>query len=199
MENIFDAYMNVTMNLKQRLGAEKTSQVILVTSALRGEGRSTCVKNLGIALANLNFKVAISDCDFRNPAQGKLFEKSSAEGIANCLEQDGNILDFVQNTKTENLSIVSCGASGKSPAEILSNKKMSGIFNALKEKFDLILVDTPPLLKFPDTLILNDYADGIILVVEANRTELKVIREVQTRLEQVNGKIFGVILNKVTE
>lgn len=76
---------------------------------------------------------------------------------------------------------------------------MSGIFNALKEKFDLILVDTPPLLKFPDTLILNDYADGIILVVEANRTELKVIREVQTRLEQVNGKIFGVILNKVTE
>ena len=199
MENIFDAYMNVTMNLKQYLGSEKKSQIILVASALNGEGRSTCVKNLGIALANLNFKVAIADCDFRKPAQGKLFEKSSADGIANCMEQDGNISDFVQNTKTENLSYVAGGSSGKSPAEILSNKKMSGIFNALKEKFDLILVDTPPLLKFPDTLILNDYADGIILVVETNRTELKEVREVQTRLEQVNGNILGVILNKVAE
>ena len=199
MENIFDAYMNVTMNLKQRLGAEKKSQTILVASALNGEGRSTCVKNLGIALANLNFKVVIADCDFRKPAQGKFFEKSSAEGIANCIEQDGNISDFVQNTQTENLSFVSGGASGKSPAEILSNKKMSGIFNALKEKFDLILIDTPPLLNFPDTLILNDYADGIILVVEANSTELKAIREVKTRLEQVNGNILGVILNKVAD
>lgn len=199
MENFFDAYMNVTMNLKQRLGAEKKSQTILVASAINGEGRSTCVKNLGIALANLNFKVVIADCDFRNPAQGKFFEKSSAEGIANCIEQDGNISDFVQNTLTENLSFVAGGASGKSPAETLSNKKMSGIFNALKEKFDLILIDTPPLLNFPDTLILNDYADGIILVVEANKTELKAIREVKTRLEQVNGNILGVILNKVAD
>ena len=103
--------------------------------------------------------------------------------------------EFIRATEFENLFAINGVASGN-PAQILSNKIVAENFSMLKENFDLVLIDTPPLLKYPDALILNGYADELALVVEANKTDLKTVREMILQLEQVNATIVGVILNK---
>ena len=181
-----DAFITVATNLKHLL--KDDSKIISIVSAANGEGRSTIAKNLGIALANENFKVVVVEGDSRNPTKIFGASNSIAEKISDAAE-------FIRETEFENLFAINGVASGN-PAQILSNKIVAENFSMLKENFDLILIDTPPLLKYPDALILNEYADGLALVVEANKTDLKTVREMILQLEQVNANIIGVILNK---
>ncbi len=190
--NLTDFYMKIAMNFKHLLKSEP--QIITVVSAVAKEGRSSIVKNLGSTLASENFKVVIVNGDLRNPAQ--LFDVPSAPGIT---EKFSDLAEVVQKTKTENLFVIPSNSTAKNPARLLSDKVVAENLLMLKENFDLILIDTPPMLNFPDALILNDCADGLILVVEANKTKLKSVREVKLQLEQVNGNIIGIILNKVRE
>lgn len=190
--NLTDSYMKIATNFKHLLKSEP--QIISVVSAAAKEGRSSIVKNFGNALASENFRVLIVDGDLRNPAQ--LFNVPNTTGIT---EKFSDCAEIVQETKIENLFVIPSGSATENPAKLLSNKVVAENLLRLKENFDLILIDTPPMLTFPDALILNDCIDGLILVVEANKTEIKSVREVKLQLEQVNGNIIGVILNKVRE
>ena len=190
--NLTDSYMKVATNLKHLL--KSPPQIISVVSAAAEEGRSSIVKNLGGALASENFKVLIVDGDLRTPAQ--LFDVPNATGIT---EEISDCAEIVQKTNTENLFVIPSGDAAKNPARLLSDKVVAENLLRLRENFDLILIDTPPMLTFPDALILSDCTDGSIIVVEANKTEIKSVRELKLQLEQVNGSIIGVILNKVRE
>lgn len=185
-----DAFITVATNLKHLLKSEP--KIISIVSASAKEGKSSVAKNLGIALANENFKVVIVEGDLRKPT--KLFDAPATLGIA---ERVSDATELAKKTGFENLFVVS-GLPFENPAQILSNNIVAENFAKLKANFDLVLVDTPAFLTFPDALVLNDYADGLIVVVELNKTELKSVRELKLQLEQVNGNILGVVLNKVS-
>lgn len=190
----------------QFMHADSEKKVMQITSTVPGEGKSYVSANLAIAFAQINKKVLIVDIDMRKGRQYELFNLNPRPGLSNflsgvvdadfTLEKD-NIENYVQPTDIENLFVITSGSVPPNPSELLVSNKMGKVIDALIDKFDIIIFDAPPCLIVADALIMSRLVDFNLIVSAQNITRMEDLNKAKAAIENVKGKVAGIILNKV--
>ena len=193
---VSEAYRTIRTNIKFSNIAGKELKTIMVTSATPNDGKSTTISNLAVVMAQAGHSVVVCDCDFRNPTQHKIFNLPN-KGLSNCVATGSNVMDIIQRTNIPNLYVLTSGPVAPNPSELLSSQNMVDIFNELKQHFDYVLVDTPPIMPVTDAAVVSGKVDGTIMVIASGTVSPSIAVEAKTRLEQAGAHLLGVVLNKV--
>lgn len=192
-----EAYKSLRTNL-EFLSAANNCKTILITSSVPGEGKTNVAINLAITLADSGKRVALVDCDMRKANVSRyLHIPRDHMGITNVITGQDRIqlTNALVNFKDLGIVALPVGTLPPNPAELLATKAMENIFNALKQVYDYIIVDTPPVSVVTDAAILCKYVDGAILVVRPGITTIEGAQLSKKNLEAVNARILGVVMN----
>lgn len=176
---------------------EKDIKTIVITSPGPDEGKSTISANLGITMAQAGSKVLILECDLRNPTVHKIFVLSNIAGVTNILVESMPYSNYVNDIGVPNLGVITCGPKPPNPAEILGSSRMKNLLQELRNDYDYVLIDTPPVLAVTDAAILSAICDGTVLVLGSGEAVIDGAVKAKEILESVKANIIGVVLNKV--
>ena len=190
-----EAYRSLKTNI-QYSSFDKKYKTIAVTSANPGEGKSTTAGNLALTLAEGDAKVLLVDCDMRKPAMHKSFRVTNTYGISDVLLQKQKVMD-VAHQYNKNLSIITAGKIPPNPIEMLSSKAMTLFLEEMKNHFDYVVLDTPPLNAVADAQILSTKVDGTLLVIRSGKTKKDDVNNAISLLKKVNANIIGTVLHAV--
>jgi len=175
-----------------------TLKTIMITSSIQGEGKSFTASNLAVSFAALGVKTLIVDCDMRRGVQHKQFGVTNTNGLSDLLIDP--ILDYVKYIKQTNvdyLDVITAGTVPPNPSELLSSKSFEKFLSDMKEKYDIIILDVPPVTVVPDASIVATKVDKTVLVARVKVTPREELEKTKKMLENVNAKIAGVVLNGV--
>ncbi len=170
-------------------------KTLLVTSTMEAEGKSTVAANLGVAFAQQGVRVLLVDSDMRRANLHHMFGVKRSPGLSALLEGEADISDVVQATQLPNLFLIAAGATPTNPAELIGGASLKEILGRLSAEFDLVLLDSPPLLAVADASILGAMTDGVLLVVRAGRPGRDEICAARDLLENVGAHVVGAVLN----
>ena len=170
-------------------------KTILVTSSQPGDGKTTTAVNTAVSLGQLGKSVLIIDCDLRTPRVHELFNADQSPGLSTYLSGELALEDVIQELEAPNVSLLAAGPVPSNPAELLSSNRMGDLLQTLAQRFDHILIDSPPLINFADPLILSAKVDGVILVIYGGKTTLHEALRARDDLLTVGANAFGVVLN----
>lgn len=188
-----EAYRTLRTNI-QYSSFDEEVRVIVVTSSDPGEGKSTISGNIAMTFEQDSKRTLIIDCDLRKPSLHKKFKISNSAGLSEILIGKEKI-DSVVYKFNDYLHVITSGKLPPNPSEMLGSKTMERLLNELKERYDVIILDTAPLQVVTDAQILSRRADGVILVVKANTTNREDVLQAKNSVEKVGGKILGTVLN----
>lgn len=193
---IAEAYRSIRTNI-QFSKVDNPPKVFVVSSSVPKEGKSTSVANLAVTISQSGCSVLVIDADLRRPVVHRNFGLLREIGLSDYLLHDKPVDEIIKKTDIQNLSIITCGEIPHNPSELLGSKKMEKFIQEVREKFDYVVFDTPPLITVTDATVLSLKVDGLILVVcsgQVGRTEvsrsISIIKSVETNL-------IGVILNNL--
>ncbi|MBJ6361981.1 CpsD/CapB family tyrosine-protein kinase [Paenibacillus sp. MAHUQ-46] len=172
-------------------------QIIMVTSAGPGEGKSTTISNLAVTYAQTERRVVLIDADMRRPTAHHTFQMSNRHGLSSILAQQATYHEIIQDTDIPNLQVLTSGPIPPNPAEMMASRRMSVLLNELRQNYDIILIDTPPLLAVTDPQIIASKSDGVIIVVDYGSVKKDAAMKAKANLENVNARILGVVMNNV--
>ncbi|HZF41163.1 MAG TPA: polysaccharide biosynthesis tyrosine autokinase [Blastocatellia bacterium] len=172
-------------------------KTILITSSQPGEGKTTTAVNTAISLSQLGASVLLIDADLRRPAVHTAFKITRDRGISNYLSGHAPLDDLIVKLPIPNLYVLPCGPIPPNPAELISSNRMKELLRELGQRFDHILIDSPPMVSVTDPVILSTMVDGSILVVQAGRSTRELARRARRELARVGARVFGVVLNNV--
>ena len=174
---------------------DKELQTLLYTSSSPGEGKSTVAANTAVVFAQEGKRVLLVDADMRKPTVHYTFRLTNTLGLSNLLTRQASVAEVVKQTDIENLHIITCGPIPPNPAELLGSKTMIAVLEEMKEIFDVIIFDAPPVLSVTDAQILSNKCEGTILVVSSGETEKEGLLKVKETLTSSKANIIGVVLN----
>ncbi|MBE6055125.1 MAG: CpsD/CapB family tyrosine-protein kinase [Clostridium sartagoforme] len=180
----------------QYASLDKKYTIIAVTSSMPAEGKTFVASNLAVTLAQGNKKVILIDCDFRNPNIHRRFNFSNITGVSEVLLDKEN-MGVATREYNDNLTVITSGHMPPNPSETLASERMSEFLQELREEYDYIILDTPPLLLVSDAQLVSIKADGTILVARAEKSKKNEIKEAYKMLRNINVNIIGTILNGV--
>ena len=193
---VAEAYRTLRTNI-QFSSFDKKIQTIIITSSGPSEGKSTTSSNLAVVMAQSGNKTILIDCDQRKPKLHKVFLTSNQNGLSDLIVGNSVLEEAVQKTEIENLDILTSGTRSPNPSELLASEKMKNFIENLRETYDCIIIDTPPIIAVTDAQIVSRYADGCLLVVASAQAEREAVVKAKELLEKVDAKIIGVVLNKL--
>jgi len=191
-----ESYRNIRTSILLSF-SEKPPKRIAITSPNPVEGKTTTVINTAIALSQTGAQVLIVDTDMRKPRIHHIFNGENGAGLSNFLSGHANLESIVKKTEVPNLYYIASGPVPPNPSELLGSNLFKSMMDSLGKKFDHIVLDSPPVLGFADSLILSSTVDGVILVVLGGKTPKETLQRAQEVLHQVNAKILGVVINRV--
>jgi len=191
---ISEAYRLLRTNI-QFSAIDRCIRVLMVASSKSGEGKTTTVTNLAVTYAQEGKKVLLIDGDLRKPSLHQLFQQSNRVGLTSLLCGQHELAEVIRDTNVDNLSLITSGPIPPNPSEILGSQRMLALLEELKDRFDIILFDTPPVLAVTDSAIISSYCDGVILVVHAGKVKKSLVAKTKSNLEHVQAKLLGVVLN----
>ena len=195
---ISEVFKTLRTNLQFMSNKKDGTISLLVTSTMPGEGKSWVSSNLGTAFAQTNKKVILIDSDMRKGRLHSIFETKIFPGLSNYLaDESSKIEDYIIPTEIENLSIIPAGNVPPNPSELLSSEKMLKGLEDLQKMFDVIIFDSTPCMLVTDAVIISRIVDATIIVSSHKSTKIENLKQVQKNIENVGGKIAGVIINKV--
>ena len=169
---------------------------ILVTSAGPGEGKSTTAANLALVLAQGDRPVLLVEADLRRPNVHTLFRQPSSPGLSSYLVGDALLEAVLLKSAVPNLSLVASGPIPPNPAELLASRRMHAFLATVAERFDVVILDSPPVLATSDACALAPHVDGVLLVVDSGRTPQVSLTRAKERIEAVRGRVLGAVLNR---
>lgn len=191
---ISEQYRNVRTNI-QFSAVDTDVRSFIVTSSNPAEGKTTTTGNLAVVFAQQGKKVLLIDADLRKPAMHTMFRTENTLGLTSILSNQNTLKSCVRETEIENLDFLPAGAVPPNPAELLGSSKMEELLNKACESYDLVILDTPPVLAVTDAQVLANKCDGIVLVVRSAHTEKEEAIKAKGLLENSKGKLLGVVLN----
>lgn len=190
-----EAYRSLRTNI-QYSSIDEKYKVIVVTSSEPSEGKSTTAGNLALVLGQGGHNVLLIDCDMRKPSIHKKFKISNMAGLSDLLVNKYK-MDEVIFQYNDNLTIVTSGNIPPNPSEMLGSKSMEKYLDEMRQVYDYVVIDTPPLQAVTDAQILSTKADGTLLVVKAEETKRDSVLNSINLIKKVNGTIIGTVLNGV--
>lgn len=193
---IAEAYRSLRTNIDFSSVDERT-QVIMVTSAGPEEGKSTVISNLAVTYAQDERKVLLIDADMRKPTGHRTFQLSNRTGLSSMLSRQSDLEEVIQETEVPNLYVMTAGPIPPNPAEMLNSNRMVNMMQLLREQFDMILIDTPPVLAVTDAQLLASNSDGVLMIINSGKVKKDIAMKAKENLLRVNARMLGVILNNV--
>lgn len=176
---------------------DKPVKTIVITSSLPEEGKTTITSNLALTFANNGSNVLLLDADLRRPKIHKLFGLPNNEGLSNLIVKKIDYTEYLQKCFIENLSIITAGPLPPNPAEMINSNSFRALLETLKNEFDILLIDSPPIIPVTDAAILSSLSDATIVVACAQKVETKMLKVSLELLKNVSANILGIVLNKV--
>ncbi len=189
-----EQYRTIRTNINFSMPGPDT-QTILFTSASKEEGKSTTSCNMAIVFAEAGKRVLLIDADMRRPTLHHTFQLSNKVGLSNLLLNKGRLQDSVKTSGVAGLDLLLCGQIPPNPAELLSSPTLDTLIDEMKEKYDLVIFDSPPLLSVTDSKILANKCDATVLVVNTGRSEKESITKARDALVTAKAFIMGVVMN----
>lgn len=193
-----EQYKVIRTNI-QSLKIKDGSKVFVITSSVNGEGKTVTSVNLSLTMAHdLNKKsILLIDADMRKGRVSKYLGLNQSPGLSEVLKGEAELADTFVSPNIENLTIMPSGKVPRNPAELLSSRNMTSILATVKAKFDYVFIDSPPVMPLTDPCVLGAAADGVILVIQAGKTQRDMIKTVEHRLYQAHAKLLGYIMTNV--
>ena len=189
-----ESFRTLRTNL-QFANVDHPPRVIVVTSPLPSEGKSTTACNVALTLALGGARVVLVDGDLRKPAVGKYLGISSAAGLTSVLANQHELRDVVVNYGRNTLAVLPSGPTPPNPSELLGSQQMADLLGTLANHYDIVVIDAPPLLPVTDAAVLAAIADGAVLVLRHGRTRREEAQRAIQALNAVNAKLLGTVLN----
>ena len=182
---------------------ENEMKVILNTSPEAGDGKSFISANLAVAYAQEGKKVLMIDCDLRRGRQHEIFEvmNLTSGGYSNLIlnYKDGIKLNkYIVETSNKNIDLLPTGPTPPNPVELLASENNKKFLEKIRNEYDIIILDCPPVVGLSDTMIMTKYSDANLLVVSNNKTKIETLDRAKKVFDQVNAKITGVVINKAS-
>jgi len=177
--------------------AESPPKSIVFTSALPKEGKTATVANMAVAFSQLDEKVLVVDADLRKPRLHRVFKVKNIGGLSGYLTGKVSIEDAVQKTNVENIWLIPSGPIPPNPAELLISDKMKGMIEELKRGYDVVMLDTPPMLAVVDGIIISSLGDSTVFIIQAGKTTRKPFLQAVENLKRAKAKVIGVLFNEV--
>jgi capsular exopolysaccharide synthesis family protein len=170
---------------------------MLLTSAGPREGKTTTALNLATVLAFSGARTLIIDADLRKPRAHVSFGLPNKKGLTNLIVGEDDPYEYCQRTSIERVDVLTSGPIPPNPSELLGRPRMREILRKLRDRYDQIIVDTPPIGAVTDAAVLATMVDGVILVVHAGKTRRQIVSRGIEQLRYINAPIIGVILNNL--
>ena len=175
------------------------AKTILVTSPTTGDGKSTLISNLGLAMAQAGQKTIIVDCDFRRPTQHNIFGLDRDCGLSNVITGNTLLDSAIQHGPIDNIDVLACGADAPNPSELLNSESFGKILNELSSRYDRVLIDSPPVMPVADSQILGAICDITIIVLRAEKSTRKLSKLACENLIGVGSHLLGAVINDVPQ
>ena len=179
----------------QYINKDEKSTAIMLTSTAPANGKTFVTANLAITLAQANKRVILVDSDIRKPRLHKVFELENTMGLSDYLRNSSDGL-YIRKTNIENLSIVTAGTMVNNPSELIGQEKFKKTIEALKEKYDYIIIDSSPILMVTDSILVSRVVDATILIAIYNKTRIDDLKSAVRRINYVGGNVAGVVVNR---
>jgi capsular exopolysaccharide synthesis family protein len=177
--------------------SDKPTKVILMTSGQPGEGKTTTAINTAISFAQTGAKTLLIDCDLRNPRLQKLVKAPSETGLTAYLTGFCPLESLAKASVIPNFHVIIGGLIPPNPAELLGSQRMRNLMKTLTTQYEIIILDSPPVLSFADALILSAVADGVILVVNSQKSPRSLVQKAARAIQQGSARLLGVVLNSL--
>jgi len=189
-----ESYRSIRTNL-QYINFDHSIKTLVVSSPSVNEGKTTVASNLAIVFAQAGYRVLLIDSDLRGAMLGALFDRLSSDGLSNTLIGLSETESVIQSTDIERLYLIASGPTPPNPADLLNSERMDKLLGFLKENFDLIIIDCPPILAVADTPIVASKADAVLLVSRFGKTKKSEMISAKDALVKVGARIAGFVIN----
>lgn len=187
--------MALRTELLMRRKSDDRAFMMAVLSPCAGEGRSQLAAELAIAFAKMNRPTLLVDADFRNPQQHNLFSADNSGGLSRAIESD-HIPDLLGVENLPQLLVMTAGEIPENPLELLSSDKFAMMIEYMRDNFEFVIIDTPPVAKYSDGLIIANLVKDVLALSRANHTPYKKMRIMLRRLSVTNSQILGGVINR---
>ncbi|SDQ12716.1 CpsD/CapB family tyrosine-protein kinase [Carnobacterium viridans] len=175
---------------------DKELKTLMVTSSKQGEGKSTIAANLAVVFASQGKKVLLVDADMRNPSLHKLFKVRNQQGLTSILTtKNRQLRSLLHETSQENLNLLTSGILPPNPSELLASQRMAQFIEAVKQEYDLIVFDMPPVNVVTDAQVMGNKADGTVFVIRKEVADLSEILKAKELLNLVQANVLGAVFN----
>ncbi|UYT84625.1 CpsD/CapB family tyrosine-protein kinase [Priestia megaterium] len=191
---VAEQYRTIRTNI-QFSGADQEIKSIVLTSTGPGEGKSTTASNLATVYAQQGLRVLLIDADLRKPTAHYTFRLENHVGLTNVLTKQSTLGQAIQGTEVPDLFLLTSGPIPPNPAELLASNNMTELLKEMKQEFDMVIFDTPPVLAVADAQILANQVEGSILVVSSGKTDKEAALKAKEQLLKANAKVLGAVLN----
>lgn len=188
-----EAYRTLRTNLLYAF-IDNPPKVIVLSSPGPGEGKSTTCANLGVVLAQADKQVLIIDCDLRKPAIHRIFGSRNLYGIVDVLVNERSLQDTWYEP-LQGLKVLSTGPIPPNPAEMVSSQRFAATIDQVRQDFDYVLIDAPPIGLVSDPIVLATQGDGVLLVLDAQNTRKGAVKQSVRSLEAVGANVVGTVMN----
>lgn len=192
---ISEQYRTIRTNIQYAM-VDRDLRTLVITSSGPSEGKSTTSANLAIVFANSGKRVLLVDADMRKPTVAKTFSLDNIRGLSTLLGSREIMLhQVIQTSGIDNLFLMTSGPKPPNPSELLDSRRMKELIQELKQQYDLVIFDMPPVVAVTDAQIVSSKADGTILVVRENVSKRDSLLKAKSLLELVDANILGVVYN----
>lgn len=197
---VLNESINSTRTMLLHTARTQSMQVVMVTSATQGEGKTSLASQLATSMATAGMRTLIVDCDLRNPSIQKLFELPLGPGVSEVLRQEVDVSDVVQATTVPNLWIIPAGqCSNATIAALAQGHPLETLFNRLRGQFDFVIVDSCPVLPVADALLIAQHVDGVVFSIMQDISQLPKVMTASEKLAQLNIPLVGAVVNGIKQ
>lgn len=200
-----EAYRVLRTAIQFAIAGDDAKRILLISSAVPQEGKSTTAANLAVVMAQTGNRVLLIDADLRRPSQHRIFGLANKKGMSSLLLQynlsdkdeslQALLEETVQETTLDTLHVMTCGPIPPNPSELLVNRKMDNLLTKVSDEYDFVILDSPPVLSVTDASVLSAKSDAMLLVVKAARSRKQYVKQLTSRLNELNANVLGFVLN----